>query len=268
MRGLVSVLHFDRTFEFDAQLLQPDIEQVDLTDIPGTNGYCRFDTLGRIARRLAKRKRRGVTLIGRGSYHYATFLLAGEVEEPFTLVLFDHHSDMMESPDERTISCGSWALEAMRRLPNLRRVLLIGASRDSIRDIPAPWRSRVIAVPEEAAAAGVDLRRLVRLIPTDAVYVSVDKDVLSPLDARTDWDQGSLHLDALLRMMEAIAAAKRLAGADVCGECPPPPGALWQREALERMRINGHANRQIAGLAARWISRRQDPRHGPGQTAS
>jgi len=268
MRGWVSVLHFDRTFEFDSHVLQPAYEQVELSDIPGTNGYCHFETLGRIARRLAKRRQRGITLIGRGNYHYASFLLAGEVKEPFTLVLFDHHADMMESPDENIISCGSWALEAMKRLPNLRLVLLVGASRDSIRQIPAGWRRRVIAVPEEAAAA-VDVRRLVRLIPTDTVYVSVDKDVLSPLDAATDWDHGSLRLDALLGMLEAVAGAKRLAGVDVCGEYPPPPGAFRQPEARERMRKNERANRLIAGHAVRWLSRRQDPgRHGPGRTVS
>jgi len=257
MRSWVSVLHFDRTFECEPHFLLPEYERIDLADIPGTNGYCRFDTLGLIRQRLAGRTQRGVTLIGRGSYHYATFLLLSEIREPFTLVLFDHHADMMESPDKDVISCGSWALEAVRRLPALRKVLLIGAAMDSVRHIPAECRGRVTALPEERMAAPVNVQRLIRLIPTDTVYVSIDKDVLSPLDAATDWDQGSMRLTTLLGMLSAIAAAKRLAGADICGEYPPSPSALWRPETRRMMQRNERANRLIAGQAARLLDRRQ-----------
>lgn len=258
MKRVVSVLHFDRTFEFAPYIRQSDYEQIDLTDIPGTNGYCRFETLGWIRRRVQSRKRRGLTLIGRGTYHYASYLLAAEVKEPFTLVLFDHHSDMMEAPDERVISCGSWALEALRRLPHLRKVLLIGISRESIRHIPPAFRRRVDVLPEERLAEGpINIHRLLRLIPTDTVYISIDKDVLSPQDAATDWDQGSMRLDTLIRLLEAIASAKRLAGADICGEYPAPAATAWKPEIRKLVQKNEHANQLIARHAAKWLDKRQ-----------
>lgn len=258
MKRIVSVLHFDRTFERMPQVWQPEYEPLFLTDLPGTNGYCHLDTLRRIRRRMSERKQRGLTLIGRGSYHYASFVLAAEVKEPFTLVLFDHHSDMMESPDEWVISCGSWALEALKRLPALRKVLLIGASRESVGHIPPAYRRRVDVLPEERIAQGaVNVHRLIGQIPTETVYVSIDKDVLSPLDAATDWDHGSMRLDQLLRLLEAIASAKRLAGVDICGEYPAPPGAAWQPEFRTMVRKNERANRLIVRHSAKWLDKRQ-----------
>lgn len=257
MEKRACVLHFDRTFEFEPHFLKPEYEQVYFLDLEGTNGYCRLDTLRRIRQRLQSRRRRGLTLIGRGNYHYVSLLLAAEVTAPFTLVLFDRHSDMVEPPDEQIISCGSWALDALKRLSALRKVLLIGTSLDSLRHIPAAYRDRVTALPEERIAAGdVNVHRLIRLIPTETVYVSIDKDVLSPLDAATDWDQGSLRLAALLRLLEAIAAAKRLAGVDICGEYPLFPNAAWQPEARRKARKNERANRLIAERAARWLDER------------
>lgn len=258
MKHVVSVLHFDRTFEWMPHVWQPEYEQLSLTNMPGTNGYCHHDTLRWIRQRISERKQRGLTLIGRGNYHYASFVLAAEVKEPFTLVLFDHHTDMMPSPDERVISCGSWALEALRRLPNLRKVLLIGVSRESINHIPAAYRRRVDVLPEERIAlGGVNVHRLIGLIPTETVYVSIDKDVLSPLDAATDWDQGSMRLDTLLRLLEAIASAKRLAGVDICGEYPAPAGAARQSDFRRMVRKNEKANRLIVRHSVRWLDKRQ-----------
>lgn len=258
MKRVVSVLHFDRTFECFPNIWRPEFEQLSMTDIPGTNGYCHLDTLRWIRRRIGERKHRGLTLIGRGNYHYASFVLAAEVKEPFTLVLFDHHTDMMASPDERVISCGSWALEALKRLPLLRKVLLIGVSRESIRHIPAAYRQRVDVLPEERIVEGtVNVHRLIRLITTEAVYISIDKDVLSPLDAATDWDQGSMRLDQLLRLLEAIASAKRLAGVDICGEFPASPNAAWQPQFRKMVRKNEQANRLLVRHSAKWLDKRQ-----------
>ena len=65
------------------------------------------------------------------------------------------------------------------------------------------------------------------MIPTDAVWLSIDKDVLDEREALTNWDQGRMPLAALLRIVAAVGAHKRIAGADVCGEFSPIAHANW-----------------------------------------
>ncbi len=52
--------------------------------------------------------------------------------------------------------------------------------------------------------------------------MTIDKDVLRPADAATNWDQGEMPLDALLTALRHLAAARRIVGADICGEYSPP----------------------------------------------
>ena len=47
-----------------------------------------------IKRALNRRKNKGITFIGSGNYHYVSHLLLEEINKPFTLILFDHHTDM------------------------------------------------------------------------------------------------------------------------------------------------------------------------------
>jgi hypothetical protein len=59
-------------------------------------------------------------------------------------------------------------------------------------------------------------------IETDAVYITIDKDVLRADDAVTNWDQGQLSLDGLERLVRVVAGKARLIGADVVGDWSPP----------------------------------------------
>ena len=66
------------------------------------------------------------------------------------------------------------------------------------------------------------LRSLAARLPTEAVWVTIDKDVLRSADAATNWDQGEMPLDALLTALASLGAARRIVGVDVCGEYSPP----------------------------------------------
>ena len=69
-------------------------------------------------------------------------------------------------------------------------------------------------------------------LPEVPVYLSVDLDVLSPAFARTDWDQGSMQLDALLAALRKLVAARPVLGVDLCGGLTPEKGASPADEAL------------------------------------
>ena len=66
------------------------------------------------------------------------------------------------------------------------------------------------------------MTRMVGQLPTEAVYVSIDKDVLDPRDALTNWNQGRLRLDALLGAIAILGRHRQIVGADVCGDFAPP----------------------------------------------
>ena len=74
----------------------------------------------------------------------------------------------------------------------------------------------------------------------DAVYISIDKDVLSREYARTDWDQGDMTLGQLFAAIKDISLKHRIIGIDVCGEL-----SLLKGACSEDVSINSKTNRLI-----------------------
>lgn len=239
----VSVLNFDQTYHFQAQLKNPGYEWIDLSDILGTNRYCDIDAFKRIKQRLQKRKKRGVTFIGSGNYHYVTYYLLSEVKEPFTLILFDYHTDMMEEPSPSLLSCGSWVFTAIERLPLLKKGIVIGVHQELKKRIPQHLKQKVSIFTHEEIAGKVScLQSIVSDIPTRTVYISIDKDVLDITEAVTNWDQGDMRLVELVSMLHYIAKQKKICGVDICGEYPLSPQAIFYRESQQAIQKNGKAN--------------------------
>lgn len=115
----VTFLNFDHTYASQKQLFHFPHEWIDLTDLSHTNLYCEPASLREIERRIRLRKQKGAVFIGNGNYHYVSYLLIQEIKEPFTLVLFDHHTDV-GAGDDPVISCGSWVSYALKH-PYLKR---------------------------------------------------------------------------------------------------------------------------------------------------
>jgi hypothetical protein len=59
-------------------------------------------------------------------------------------------------------------------------------------------------------------------ISTRALYVTIDKDVLGPEGAVTNWDQGRASVDFLVAAIKAAADGRRVVGADVVGDWSKP----------------------------------------------
>ncbi|MBX6353986.1 MAG: arginase family protein [Thermoflavifilum sp.] len=241
----VTLLHLDGTLA--AQELRPRVpsERLDLRDIRGTHGLCDPAAARELRRRLARRRLRGVTLLGGGNFHYVSYLLLAELREPFTLVLLDHHTDLTD--ETPLLSCGNWVRHALQDLPQLRRVVIVGARRDR-RVSPLERGGRVIVIDETEAGAMAP-RTLAQRADMAAgpwpVYVSIDKDVLRPSDARTDWDAGRLSLTKLLYLLVWLRRRRRILGVDICGEFPASPLDLISSQALREVRKNQAANQAI-----------------------
>ena len=86
------------------------------------------------------------------------------------------------------------------------------------------------------------------------MYISIDKDILSPSFARTNWDQGEADPADVCRLIQTFLARRPLIGMDVCGE--NPEGADGPEAEAER-RINDAANEEVLKLYSGHIGRMQ-----------
>lgn len=263
MASGVSVLNFDRTYHMQLRLQRAGYEWIHLLDLQGVRGYCTRESLTEIRERIAKRRARDITLLGSGQYHYVSLLLLSEIKQAFTLVLFDRHSDMMQAPTDQLITCGSWARTAIKRLPYLHRVVLLGLSDEAAELVPGTVRHRVASFTYRRLTSAT-ISDIVREIPTEAVYISVDKDVLSPRDALTDWGQGHLALRQVIRLFNEIGRRRRIIGVDICGEYSCSPVNRFSPQTQRAVRLNERANLQLIEAASRWFPNHPSREHAAG----
>ena len=239
----ITFLHFDETYELQNKLCSYPHENIDFRHLEHSNLYCEKKTLHHIKEQLRNRKQTGVTFIGSGNYHYVSYLLLQEVAEPFTLILFDHYSDMDLSPSRRTtmISCGSWVSFALRNNPLLQKAMIIGPS---FFQMQSSVSSKVEVFPIESTHT-VSVNTILSHIETSTVYMSIDKDVLEPRDAITNWDQGHMNLSTLLQYVHSIKNKTSVHGIDICGEISPSSTEIFLPEYQEAIIKNETANEQI-----------------------
>ena len=182
--------------------------KIDMSDISGTNCYCDDESAGLIRGRLSDEA--DIRFMDSGNYHYLSYLYMERIKEPFSLVLIDNHTDMQPPGFGDILSCGGWVRYAMERLTHLKKIYLLGMSGEHLSEAePLPENVSYGTLPDATDE-----------LP---VYLSIDKDVLSPEFAATDWDQGAMTMDELTETVEKIAAEHRLLGIDICGEKKEAP---------------------------------------------
>ncbi|MBV9566855.1 MAG: hypothetical protein JO172_01845 [Hyphomicrobiales bacterium] len=208
-----------------------------------------------------------VTFYGSGDFHHLAAGLLRLVKEPVTVIHFDNHPDWVSFPP--TFNCGAWVNRALQ-LPQVRKVVTLGpcshdlawpelktgnlaAVREGLLEI-RPWRhppSRVWrdydrgpahrshgGYIEWANLADGDWRAaledVIAGVPTRAVWLTIDKDVLVEEEAATNWDQGAMSVDHLIEAIKLLAMRTCLLGVDVCGDYSPPRFGDPFRAALAR----------------------------------
>jgi len=236
-----------------------------------------------------------VVFAGSGDFHHITPLLIeramGASDEPTTVLHFDNHPDWVRHARGR--HCGSWVGRAAR-MPGVARVVTVGVcspdvgrgrAREGDLALLAEGRLALYAwtAPDGGEAVVLDGRAwptieslgeaafldlLAASITTKALYVTVDKDVLRPEDAMTNWDQGRASLDFVVAAIRRAGAGRRVVGADVVGDWSAPVyggGRMarmlkrgealidqpWRRPAPEAARVvNEAANLRLLDLFA------------------
>ena len=135
-------------YELQTSFKGKNYEWIDVTDLRHTNGYCDLKALAVIRERLKRRRARPIAFFGTGNYHYVTHVFLSDIDMPFTLILFDHHTDLSEPPSPSITSCGAWVATSLQRLPLLRHVVIIRGKARFCSNDPSRFRSKVSVFPE------------------------------------------------------------------------------------------------------------------------
>lgn len=220
----------------------------------------RADMLG-LARRLTEEgappgKGAEITFLGSGDFHHLTApLVARHARTGVSIVHFDNHPDWGCWPP--AYHCGSWVNRVLE-MEHVAKVVTIGpcagpcwpqmkGANLKLLEDPRyelrPWRMEPAKRLGGGAIhwrnlAGADwtafVADLAGRLPTEAVYVSIDKDVLHADEAVTNWNQGEMRMDHILECLAALARRRRIVGIDVCGEYAPPRFPSLPKRLLAR----------------------------------
>ena len=249
-----------------------DVRWLDCTKIVGTDCYCDDDAIKEINELIDSAEKhsksecsiienRGnstsapdIHFFDNGNYHYMSKLWTDKVQEPFTLIVFDHHPDMQPPRFGGILSCGGWVKEVLDNNKFIQNAIIIGVKNELVETI----REELSQSGESSILEKVtfikesELSILSSLICSDFVnvlspnlYISIDKDALSPTYAATNWDQGSLTLDALKDCITALTTGRRILGVDICGERAHDFEGNEQHTAQEADTLNSELNREL-----------------------
>lgn len=234
----LTVMDFTHVYERENFFKEESTNWIDCTEITGTTGYCDADAAEAIRKKIADCDVSGVHFIDAGNYHYVTKFWTEKIREYFTLVVFDHHTDMQKPLFGDILSCGSWILDVIRENPFLKKVILIGIKEEQSQKIPEECRGKVRFVSEEEIETHSFWKQCDQIKEEYPLYISVDKDVLSKNVVQTDWDQGCMKLTELKNILHILFLKQHIIGVDICGECRPQLAALSSVEDDDRFNEN------------------------------
>lgn len=210
----VGILDADGTYEWQPRLLSLAECRLRL-DVAGLRYLSTRETLAAVAQRLHDLPAELVFLGSSDFHHLALPLIARHARRgPLSVVVLDRHLDTFPAP-RGCVSCGSWIRE-VARLSTVRRILVLGPAGGTPAHPP-----KVTALTPQAWRYSFSraCRRFQDLLPTEDLYLSVDKDVFS--GPPTTWGQGEVPLSLGFAFLRWLLQHRRLVAADVCGEVRP-----------------------------------------------
>lgn len=251
------------------------IRYIDCSDIPGTDCYCDDEAVATIRRRIASAgitDAHGIHFFDNGNYHYMSKIWTDMVQEPFSLVVFDHHPDMQAPRFGNILSCGGWVKKTLEENKFIDNVVIIGVADHLVDEIRAELSQagdasvldkvtfikesevRETGTPSSFSRTSTSFSRMRESLrsPTESgmtegrIYISIDKDALSPTYAATNWDQGSLDVAALKEIIACLATSHKIIGVDICGERARDFAGNEYHTVQEADALNDRINRELS----------------------
>lgn len=282
------ILDTDGSVDAEALRKAAPWESVSITDLrdlgPALRLWSRTRTIEAARARLVQTDdpQPSITFLGSGDYHHLAALLIERTREPVSILHLDNHPDWVRLAPRW--HCGSWVNRVLE-LPNVQRVVTVGPCSDDLVN-PArkggnlgaldsgrlalfPWQHAPSRLRRQIADGPGHVWRdgtlhwrnlaerqlpdacseVVAALPTKAVWITLDKDVLPEAEALTNWDQGRMPLLSVVELIRAVGARKRVLGADVCGEYSPPAHRNLFKRIESRMDQPRRAQVEQAELA-------------------
>lgn len=245
MKPVIIIMNFTHIYEQEIFLKNSDFIWLDCTEIYGTSCYCDEGAKKKLIRKIAPYGPEGIHFIDSGNYHYMSKLWTDKIRQPFSLVVFDHHPDMQPALFDNLMSCGCWVKEVLDSNPYVQKVCIVGASEELAEEIDESYLNRLIFYSDQSFSHEETWEKFVHEHIYEPVYISVDKDVLNPESAVTNWDQGTFSLDELDELLSIILRKQHVIGVDICGECSLTFSFF---KSQEDEAINNHTNKVLANL--------------------
>ena len=251
------------------------IRWIDCSDIPGTDCYCDDEAVTAIRKQIASAgitDASGIHFFDNGNYHYMSKIWTDMVQEPFSLVVFDHHPDMQAPRFGNILSCGGWVKKVLDENQFINNVVIIGVADHLVDEIRAELSQagdadildkvtcikesevRETGTPSSFSRTSTSFSRMRESLrsPTESgmtegrIYISIDKDALSPTYAATNWDQGSLDIATLKEVIEGLATSHKIIGVDICGERARDFAGDEYHSVQEADALNDRINRELS----------------------
>ena len=253
----VTVCDFTKVYEsqpfMEGLRLSEKATWLDLSGISGTDCYCDDEAVETIRRRIADagiKDASGIHFFDNGNYHYMSKIWTDMVQEPFSLVVFDHHPDMQEPRFGDILSCGGWVKKVLGENKFVENVVIIGVANHLVKEISSEIASFIRE--SETANHTFHIPHFTSPHPT-SIYISIDKDALSPAYAATNWDQGSLSLEQMKALITEIAKDHRIIGVDICGERAQDFSGDERHTVQEVDALNDCTNRELVEFLQNFL---------------
>jgi hypothetical protein len=257
-----SLLNTPVVLDFDRSVGQlPDATVIDLRNWQEAIRFgCSLRRMREIGAFIDARlpEHHGTVFLGSGDYHHLSWPLIARraARESFEVVVFDNHPDNMRFPFG--VHCGSW-VRRVAALPCVSHVHVVGISSADVSashawenylaplvrgqltywtlGVDTRWAARIglgrAFRSFDAPAALLDRFTTEQRASTVPMYLSIDKDVLSPDVARTNWDQGRLTDTDLFVAIDALAG--RIVGSDITGDISAYRYNAWWKRRLSTL---------------------------------
>ena len=256
----ITICNFSNVYEnqpfMEGLRLSGEATWIDCSDIPGTDCYCDDEAVETIRKRIADagiKDANGIHFFDNGNYHYMSKIWTDMVQEPFSLVVFDHHPDMQAPRFGNILSCGGWVKKVLEENKFIDNVVIIGVADHLVNEIRAELSQagdasvldKVTFIKESELSSSSHPIPQRRNAPTSHLYLSIDKDALSPTYAATNWDQGSLDVATLKEIIAGLAVSHKIIGIDICGERARDFAGDEHHSVQEADVLNDRINREL-----------------------
>ncbi len=217
----VVIMNFSGIYSSEKFINDKRFKVLDCTHLYGTDCYCDPEAADKIKRLLKPLSYKGIHFIDSGDYHYISKFWTDKINEPFNLLVFDHHTDMQEPAFCSILSCGDWVKEVLDTNIHLKKVILVGPPETMKKTLPQEYRDRVEFHSESELIREEGWRCYLSKHTDVPLYISIDKDILMKKSCPTNWDQGQVSLTLLDEILSAVIEKEHVIGIDICGECSP-----------------------------------------------